>query len=233
MHPRIVKPLRILLLFFAVLPVGCTPTVSGVQPRVHQVPFADRAIEAEVTLPDSAVIQYAQTLADADILLTAIWRVPGLPDSALGIITSPATADAYGPQLALFRVTPAGLQVTHSSRHLFDDDFIKPSFFEFPDRTLLLADHGSEDAYGVIAWSFENGAVRDLGEIPVALPEDSDVFTRGAARFATVVFDQGRYTIEIPGPLLLNPRSENQTELARQGETARFCERGGQFVHCP
>jgi hypothetical protein len=113
---------------------------------------------------------------------------------------------------------------------MYDEDFVRPTFFSLGDRTLVLADHGSEDAYGVLAWSFEGGGVRDLGDLQVALPEDADVFTRGAAPTARVALRDARYTVTIPGPVLLDPRGEDERLIARKGEFVRFEELAGKLA---
>ena len=160
--------------------------------------------------------------------VSEVWKVPGQPTVMLAVIERPATETSYGPQLAAIDVR-GGVRVLHESTRLYDADFVHPTFFEFPDRTLVLADHGSEDAYGMLAWSIENGAVRDLGQLPVALPEDHDVFTRGAAPTARVEIRDGQYVITIPGPVLLDPRGEGERLLAKEGEVVTFRQSGDGF----
>lgn len=154
------------------------------------------------------------------------WTVPGQPRVTLALVEKAPDGVSYGPQLVAL---DAQRRVLHESGRLFDDDFVRPTFFAFPDRTLVLADHGSEDAYGILAWSIENGTVRDLGELEVALPEDEDVFTRGAAATASVALRDGAYVITIAGPLLLDPRGRNERLLAKEGEVATFRESAGRF----
>lgn len=155
------------------------------------------------------------------------WSVPGFPGMKVAIVTHPPTATAYGPQLVA--LADDGGRVLYEGARLFDVDFIHPTFFVFRDRTLVLADYGSEDAYGVLAWSVEGGGVRDLGTLDIARPEEGDVFTRGAAPVAHVRFEEGRYTIDVPGPLLLNPRGEAEVLLAPRGGSARWIETDGKL----
>ena len=140
-----------------------------------------------------------------------LWTIPGFPDLTLAIVIRPPAGDAYGPRLVAFR----GAEVVHESGRLFDDDFVNPTFFRFGDRTLLLADHGSEDAYDILAWSIESDRIRDLGELAVALPEDIDVFTRGAARHARVERRGDRYLVTIRGPFLVDPRGETEKRVEK------------------
>ena len=146
----------------------------------------------------------------------------------LAVIEKPAAETAYGPQLVALGVA-GDVRVLHASPRLYDDDFVRPTFFAFSNRTLILADHGSEDAYGVLAWSIEYGGVRDLGQLQIALSEDKDVFTRGAAATARVEMKDGKYVITIPGPVLQNPQGENERLLAKKGETVTFRESAGRF----
>ncbi len=154
-----------------------------------------------------------------------LWHVPGAPGVVLALITREPEGEAYGPQLAA--VDAARAATLHESPRLYDDDFVYPRFVRFPGRTLMLADHGSEDAYGVLAWSFEEGRIRDLGELPIALPErEYGIFTRGAAPFARVQLVDGRYVVTVAGPVLLYPREEREQEL----RGIRFEERNGTFT---
>ena len=164
----------------------------------------------------------SQRLAAQDILVSAVWRVPRAPDLTLAIITRPGeTRESYGPQLAALRDGA----VVHESPRLFDDDFIYPSFVEIEGRTLMLADHGSEDAYGVLVWSFEGGRIRDLGELPIAF--EGVPFTSGAASSIGVKIVDGRYVLRIRGPLLLYPL-EKREEVLRGWIT--YEERDGKLV---
>jgi hypothetical protein len=121
------------------------------------------------------------------------------------------------------------MHVLHESPRLYDVDFVQPTFFTFSSRTLVLADYGSEDAYGVLAWSVENGAVRDLGVLDIARPEEKDVFTRGVALTALVELQDGKYVITIPGPVRLDPRGEDERLLATKDEVVTFRESSGRF----
>lgn len=177
-------------------------------------------------------LQLARELSTRNIVLAAAWEIPNNPGLVLAAIIAPEEATAYGPQLAMLRPSSTGVEIAHTSTRLLDDDFINPSFFIFPDRTLVLADHGSEDAYGILAWSIESGSVRDLGAIPVAFPEGDAVFTRGAASSATVRIVKGEYEINFRGPLLLNPRSRNETVIARRYEAVSSCESSGALAVC-
>jgi hypothetical protein len=160
--------------------------------------------------------------------VSTLWRVPGDLTMRLAIVEKPATEATYGPQLVALGVGD-DVRVLHASPRLYDDDFVHPTFFAFSDRTLMLADHGSEDAYGVLAWSFETGSVRDFGQLQIALPEEKDVFTRGAAATARVEIKDDKYVITIPGPVLLNPQGENERLLAKKGKTVTFRESAGRF----
>lgn len=205
---------------------GWTP---GVQPDVRRLPYDDHEIETGSEVGDAEAISLADRLSMHGVRLLAVWPVPDVPQTVLVIIEKAATEESYGPQLAVMRGHAGAAEIVHESRRLFDDDFINPTFVAFPGHTLLLADHGSEDAYGMIAWSFQDGRVRDLGELEVALPEESDVFTRGAARTARVGLRNGVYVVRIPGPLLLYPQQERERLLARRGEVATFHEIDGKF----
>lgn len=160
--------------------------------------------------------------------VSTLWRVPGEQTVRLAFVERPAAGAAYGPQLVALGVGD-DVRVLHESPRLYDGNFVHPAFFAFSDRTLLLADHGSEDAYGVLAWSIEDGGVRDLGQLQIALPEQTDVFTRGAAATARVEMRDGKYVIAIPGPVLLSPRGEDERLLAKKGETVTFRESAGRF----
>jgi hypothetical protein len=209
------------------LSVGCAHTATrGSQPETRRLIHGAREIEVDTASGD--VVPLLGELARQGLSASAIWKVPGEPAMRLAVVERPATETSYGPQLVALRVG-GEVRVLHQSPRLYDDDFVAPTFFRFSDRTLLLADHGSEDAYGVLAWSIESGGVRDLGELPVALPEGEDVFARGAAPTARVELQHGRYVITIPGPVLLHPRGEEERVLAKKGEVVTFEESAGRF----
>jgi hypothetical protein len=153
--------------------------------------------------------------------------IPGWPSLTVALRDSPPAGSAYGPQLVVTGVDGA---VVHESARLFDTDFVHPKFFRFADRTLMLADFGSEDAYGMIVWSFEAAGVRDLGVLDLALAEERDVFTRGAAATARVEVVDGAYVIRIPGPVLMDPRSDGEVLIARRRETVTVREVDGRLV---
>ncbi len=147
----------------------------------------------------------------------AQWQVPRFPEVRLVMRTPPPDAGGYGAKLVAVHRKNG---VVAESPRLFDTDFIVPRFITFDDRTLMLADFGSEDVWGLMVWSIERDAVRNLGVLDVALPGDS--FTAGAAPEARVALEDGRYVITIPGPLLLEPSGRGEIVLAEQGESARF-----------
>jgi hypothetical protein len=151
--------------------------------------------------------------------------VPGWPSLTVAMRHPEPLGESYGPQLV---VTAADGAVLHESARLFDTDFIHPRFFRFADRTLMLADFGSEDAYGMIAWSFEAGGVRDLGVLDLSL--DGDGFAGGAAPSARVEVVDGVYVITIPGPVLFDPRGPSEVLIAREGEVVTIREVGGKLV---
>lgn len=154
--------------------------------------------------------------------VSVFWHVPGAPGVMLALITRDAEGEAYGPQLVA--IDAARAATLHESPRLYDADFVHPRFFRFDDRTLMLADHGNEDAYGVLAWSFEQGRIRDLGELPIALP--GDVFTSGAAEAARAELRDGRYVVSVDGPVLLHPLERREQRF----RAMRFEERDGKLV---
>jgi hypothetical protein len=200
---------------------------TGIQPEVRRVDHNGEEIEVDDALRDG--LRIVEDLSRMQVAVRAVWAVPGEPRLRLAIIERPATESGYGPQLIAFSEGDE-LRVLHEGPRLYDDDFVEPTFFRFFDRTLLLADHGSEDAYGILAWSVEAGRIRDLGQIHIALPEDQDVFTRGAAAVARVEMRHGKYTVTIPGPVLLNPQGTDERVIAERGQTATLVESGGRFV---
>ena len=204
--------------------------VVGTQPDVRALPHKGGELEVDVSVDTAAAIELAEDLERHGMQLSAVWNIPGRPDLKLAIVTRPPHGDAYGPQLAAFRTHGKIFELVHESDRLFDDDFIYPTFVRFPDRTLLLADHGSEDAYGVLAWSFEDGPIRDLGELPIALPEKGYGFTRGAAASARVSIREGAYFVVIPGPVLLYPTEDRERLIGKKGDLVRFREVGGKLT---
>jgi len=200
--------------------------VTGLQPSTRRLVLNGHEVEVDTAIDDAAPI--VDELVRRGMSVTAVWRVPGAPTMTLAVVERPAAEMAYGPQLVALDVRD-DVRVLHESGRLYDADFVQPTFFAFADRTLVLADQGSEDAYRVIAWSIENGGVRDLGQLQVALPEEKDVFTRGAAPTARVEVRDGKYVITIPGPVLLNPQGEDERLLAKKGETVTFKESAGRF----
>lgn len=207
---------------------GCVhTTIRGSQPETRPVVHHEREIEVDLAIADP--LPLLEELARRGMPAWAVWTVPGEPALRVAFIQRPAAGATYGPQLVAIRVD-GDMRVLHESGRLYDVDFAAPTFFTFSGRTLLLVDHGSEDVYGALAWSIENGNVRDLGDLPIALPEDQDVFTRRAAPTARVeIKEGGKYVITIPGPLLLDPRGEEERLIARKGEVVTFKESANGF----
>lgn len=209
--------------------LSCTHAApNGSQPAVHLIVHGDRELEVDAAIRE--VAPFAEALSRQDMVLHTVWMVPGEPGMRLAVVERPPLDTTYGPQLIAIDVR-GDLRVLHESPRLLDDDFVHPTFFTFADRTFLLADHGSEDAYGMLAWSIEDGRIRDLGELEVALPEveNQSVFTGGAAPTARVDRKDGKYRITIRGPLLLYPRGKDERLIAKQGEVVTFVERDGRF----
>jgi hypothetical protein len=222
------RPAVSTLCSLALIVAGCAHRATiGSQPTTRDVVLNGREVEVDAGIRDGEPI--VDELGRRGMPVSALWRVPGEPAMRLAIVEKPAAETAYGPQLLALGVGAGAVRVLHESPRLYDDDFVHPTFFAFPDRTLVLADHGSEDAYGVLAWSIENGGVRDLGHLPIALPEGAGMFTRDAAATARVELKDGKYVIAVPGPVLLNPRSEDERQLAKKGETVTFIESTDRF----
>lgn len=200
--------------------------VVGSQPKTQRLVVNGREVEVETGIDDAKRI--VDELVARGMSVSTLWRVSGEPTMRLAVVEKPAAETAYGPQLVAIGVG-GDVRVLHESPRLYDDNFVHPTFFAFSNRTLILADHGSEDAYGVLAWSIENGGVRDLGQLQIALPEEKDEFTRGAASMARVEMRDGKYVITIPGPVLLNPQGEDERLLAKKGEVVTFRESAGRF----
>lgn len=146
------------------------------------------------------------------------------------MVERPGQPDDYGPQLVAYRHSYGRRHVLYESGRMFDADFVDPVFIRFPDRTLMLADYGSEDVWAMLVWSIENGRVRDLGDLQVALSDDTDGFIGGAARSARVRLEEGRYVITVPVPLLIDPAGSDEMRIP---EGATFVESYGslQMAH--
>jgi hypothetical protein len=226
-----VRNVRSTLVLAAALPLSACLHIGmrGTQPDVRRVAYRASELEVDARINAAVAIQFAQHLDEQNVHLSALWNIPRVPKLILAIIRRAPADKAYGPQLAVFREQAATFQVAHESMRLFDDDFIYPTFFCFSERTLLLADHGSEDAYGVIIWSFEDGQIRDLGELQIALPENGDVFARGVSPKTNVVVRDGAYVIRVPAPVLLYPREDREQLIGKRGEVVTFREIGGTF----
>jgi hypothetical protein len=215
------------LIAAALIVAGCVHAATpGSQPNATRVVHHGQEIEVDAAIDDG--LRVVDELVRKGMTVSALWGVPGEPTMRVAVIERPAAEAAYGPQLVALDVR-GDVRLLQESPRLYDDDFVHPTFFAFTDRTLLLADRGSEDAYGMLAWSIENGSVRDLGQLPIGLPEARDVFTRGAAATARVEVRAGQYVISIPGPVLLNPQGADERVLAKQGETVTFRESAGRF----
>lgn len=205
----------------------------GTQPDVRRVAHGQGELEVELSIADAEAKATSDQLAKEHIVLSALWNIPGRPELKLAIITRDPAGDAYGPQLAILRPGAEKMEIVRETVRLYDDDFINPTFFRFGERVLLLADHGSEDAYGVLAFSFEGDRIRDLGELPIALPENGDVFTRGAAAAMRAEVRDGAYVLTIPGPVLFDPRGKHERTVGKRGEVVTFREIGGTFEVVP
>jgi len=151
----------------ALIIASCAHAAMGSQPSTRRLVLSGHEVEVDAAIDDAAPI--VDVLVRRGMSVSAMWRVPGAAGVRLAVVERPAAETAYGPQLVAVAVGDE-VRVLHESPRLYDADFVQPTFFAFANRTLLLADQGSEDAYGVLAWSVENGGVRDLGQLQVALP---------------------------------------------------------------
>jgi hypothetical protein len=225
-YPRLASTLAALLFLTAT----AASAVPGIGPAVRRISHAGAEIEIESPIPDAVAHDVAKALASSGIELSALWNIPGSPLWKLAIINRPPEAKSYGPQLAILRTAAGSVQIRYESVRLFDDDLVHPWFFRVGERLLILADHGSEDAYGVLALAIDGGSVRDLGQIPIARPSGIDAFTRGAASAADVYVASSGYVVRFSGPILLDPAGENERTLAREGEVITYREVRGKLV---
>jgi hypothetical protein len=141
------------------------------------------------------------------------WTVPGARGVKVAIKERATDADGYGFQVIASQSQNRRVKVLRESGRMFDADFVDPRFIRFPDRTLMLADYGSEETYGALAWSFERNRVRDLGSLDV-----------DGTKKARVELRDGDYVITVPGPVVLDPQGEHEM---RVDESVTFIESYG------
>lgn len=159
------------LLVVALLLARCAP-ISELA-RVDVVPSAGDAI----AVPDAKVFD--------------VWEIPGR-DLHLVFAERPAVDHAkYGPQL--FVIAKNG-DVLFESVRMMDTAFVEPSFFLNGSRMLMLANHGNEDSWGLIAMAFDEDRIRDLGDIDVVRPP-AVAFDESALPLAHVFVDSDRYVV--------------------------------------
>jgi hypothetical protein len=92
----------------------------------------------------------------------------------------------------------------------------------------MLADHGSEDSWGLLALDLTARGVRFLGRIDLATPSGEIGLTGSAAEVADVEHN-ARYRITFTGPLVVEPGGESEKLIAKAGETIVFEEHGHSF----
>lgn len=109
-----------------------------------------------------------------------------------------------------------------------DGDYLQPAFFGNGERLLMLADHGSEDSWGLIVLDVAPAAVRDHGEIDVVRPGNID-FTESALPVAEVFFEDGGYVVKFRGEVIASPGDAPTQWLAKRGQRAVFVQTGQRF----
>ena len=109
--------------------LSCTHAApNGMQPDVRPVVHGDREIEVDAAIHDVASL--VDALSRQDMVLHAVWMVPGEPGLRVAGVSRPPEETAYGPQLVAIDVR-GDVRILHESPRLLDDDFLYPTFFTF------------------------------------------------------------------------------------------------------
>jgi hypothetical protein len=153
------------------------------------------------------------------------------PGSALYLLTGngPASGEQFGLRFFLVRHDRPGLTILQQSHGMQDSWYLRPVFYPSGDRTLILAETGAEESWGVVAFELHGTDLRDLGYLEVA--EDAGEFTINPLPAARVRLINGIWSVEFDVDLVWNPGGGDERPLPRRnGKPHLFRNDSGQFA---
>jgi hypothetical protein len=129
----------------------------------------------------------------------------------------------------LVRHDRPGLTILQQSHGMQDSWYLRPVFYPSGDRTLILAETGAEESWGVVAFELHGTDLRDLGYLEVA--EDAGEFTINPLPAARVRLINGIWSVEFDVDLVWNPGGGDERPLPRRnGKPHLFRNDSGQFA---
>ena len=209
------------------LVVACTATVS-VSCLGHDEPCVPLARVTETTSSDTAVrvIEAFQHIRALGIGRPLVIPIPSQPNLMLLAAASMEPEGYQAFRLWLLRAVHGAFKLADSSEHLGDAEWLTPNVFEHGEDLLILADHGSEYSWGLLAFTVENGALERL-----PFPRMAGIATGDAANLTgpgsnvlpdlSVYWEDHEFVVEFPGDLLEDPGARTQR---------LWCRTGGQLI---
>lgn len=207
--------------------LGLAPAdgVRGTELNVRHVSLRGSPVEVTEGVSEAEVQRLDVWLEKTKTALRSVWAIPG-ESTRLAVIERPADRNVYGRQIVALDRDGDGYRVVQEGRRLFDVDFAKPVVFRLAGRTIILADIGCEDVWGVLAWEVARPDARELGMMDVAQPAGEEVFTGRIAGLAEVESTPEGLTVTFPGPLVLYPGDSRERSVRTR---AVFREEGGRL----
>lgn len=160
----------------------------------------------------------------------ALYAVPGA--SGLYLVTAAETVDRdrdYGMRVFLIRRTRTGFELLDRTRGESDSYILKPTFFTGGGRVLVLAEIGTEYAWGLAAYEVAGSRLRDLGTIDVSKEGEFDAVS--PIPETTVKLRDRTWVVEFHTDLVFDPGGLNEREIKRRsGRPIVFELDGERFV---
>lgn len=122
----------------------------------------------------------------------------------------------YGQRAMLFRSEGGLVQRTYVSAGAEDSSAMTPSFFRDcgPHELLILADIGSESAWGFRVFAYNGKTLRDLGVVPVAVWGEGNL--ESAIPFVTLTPRGQVVDLTFSTDVIVEPDSKNQRPAAAE-----------------
>jgi len=126
--------------------------------------------------------------------------------------------------LQLVTVEQGKVEMAFASRGMQDTYAVEPMMFVGTDRVLIVADTATEYSWGLVAFEFRGGQLRDLGELDVARRGSDEPFElENPLPFATARIANGEYEVSFATDLVLHPGGVDERRLpVRDGRAHVF-----------
>jgi hypothetical protein len=209
---------------------AATTIASLIASAIVAVCFVETGAGCVVANTDKSSLAFRATvpvgLSGSDDLNTLRAASPGIIDAYalpetgdyLAVSSGPDSNNDYGLRFQLLRIQSGKASVVFSSVGMMDSYVLKPMFFSNGTTVLILGETAAEYCWGIVAFEYRQGRLRDFGSINVARPGD-DVFEPDSPLpYASVRYLHGDYEVSFATDLVLGPGETTQVSLQRRGD---------------